>query len=198
MQNVYNCLPTVVSLFTVHHPNWWIKKKNHFQCIGPEFWPWTSVSSWLHLSYPEWGSRLRLKFNNTVIIKIYSLSFSIFKVLYRPLLVPSSSGFSNGNGTEPRWRSPAKTEVFSIKKIYGWSCCVFRVWPNRHKELLLVADSFWPQSLKPNVIHHCSMAFVAMHNRSVSTFTTFPSVSPSPLCPSFCSINTLNWRPSEL
>lgn len=136
---------------------------------------------------------MRLKFNNTVvIIKLYSLSFSIFKVLYRPLLVPSSSGFSNGNGTEPRWRSPAKTEVFSIKKIYGWSCCVFRVWPNRHKELLLVADSFWPQSLKLNVIHHCSMAFVAMHNRSVSTFTTFPSVSPSPLCPSFCSINTLN------
>lgn len=56
-----------------------------------------------------------------------------------PLLLHSSSPFSNGNKTEPCWNSSARSELSSQKRNYGWSCRVFKVWPSRHQKF-----SLWP------------------------------------------------------
>lgn len=96
-----------------------------------------------------------------------------------PLLLPSPAPFSNGNGTEPCWSSSARSELSSLKTIYGWSCRDFKVWPSRHREFFLVVESFWPQSQQLTTTRRGSLAIVIMHNGTKSSFSTL-SVHPSP------------------
>lgn len=142
---------------------------------------------------PKWLSAFLMdkvhpcvKFNKSSALPL--LCFSFGTCIHRPLILHSSSPFSNANGPEPCWSSWAWSWLSSLKRVYRWSRRVFIILLSRQQEVFIVVHSSWPQSQQLTAMHHGCPTIVTMYNETKSIISAHSVLPPTTVCPGFALI----------